>query len=563
MRDASPTISPDLHKALGRHNVWLQSDGCDGERAELETADFSGQNLEGTDFTRSGLPLADFKYARLDGAKFCEFARADLTRTRLPPPIAEFTALQSVEEISQNARKMFFAILLGCTYCWLTIATTSDIGLLTNSYTSRLPVIGTEILIAFFYWVAPVVMMMVFYYLHLYLQRLWEALASLPARFPDGKRLDEHAYPWLLNGLVRHHFDQLKKNRPIYSKLEARITILLAWWVVPFTLLGFWWRYLWRHDWIGTCFHIFLLSGCTWAAMAQLRHSGSVLSGPSATAPKVTRPERLIVGGLALVTILVSVFAIGNPLRLERNNGYFFFADFKDETLSTRPSDWTGIPEKAEVETAKVRGARLSKANLNWADFENAFLVKGYLEKSNLDYTQIKNVDFRRANLKKASLRWANADFARFDDIRARRAKFHNSDLEFCRFRNAYLHEAEFEAAYLNGADLHNAVLTKANLRGAQIGCGIAEPDMIRQCATLTEVNLKEANLAGACFQKADLRGAKGLTPDQLCQAGLDPEIEAAIETQCPQLLKKPAKSDCTGGEQRIQSFADFFRRSK
>ena len=39
-------------------------------------------------------------------------------------------------------------------------------------------------------------------YLHLYLQRLWEALASLPSVFPDHRTLDQAAYPWLLNGMI-------------------------------------------------------------------------------------------------------------------------------------------------------------------------------------------------------------------------------------------------------------------------------------------------------------------------------------------------------------------------
>ncbi len=98
-------------------------------------------------------------------------------------------------------------MLLGCAYAWLTIATTTDARLLTNSASSPLPIIGTDIPIAWFYWAAPVLLLGLYSYFHLYLQRLWEGLSELPAVFPDGKALHKNAYPWLLNGLVRAHFD--------------------------------------------------------------------------------------------------------------------------------------------------------------------------------------------------------------------------------------------------------------------------------------------------------------------------------------------------------------------
>jgi len=44
----------------------------------------------------------------------------------LPDGIAKFDGLGEVEEISKNARKIFFTMLAGCIYSWLTIATTTD-----------------------------------------------------------------------------------------------------------------------------------------------------------------------------------------------------------------------------------------------------------------------------------------------------------------------------------------------------------------------------------------------------------------------------------------------------
>ena len=83
------------------------------------------------------------------------------------------------------------------------IGTTADVDLILNTATSPLPIINTPIPIADFYWVGATILAAVYCYLHLYLLRLWRALATLPAMFPDGTALDEKADPWLLTGLVR------------------------------------------------------------------------------------------------------------------------------------------------------------------------------------------------------------------------------------------------------------------------------------------------------------------------------------------------------------------------
>src|SRR4029453_9165167 len=118
---------------------------------------------------------------------------------------------------------------------------------------SPLPIINTNIAVSGFYLAAPVILLAVYCYFHLYLQRLWRGLTSLPAVFPDGEALDDKAYPWLLNGLVRAHFKKLEPAKRPLTRFENIVSILLAWWVVPFTLLAFWLRFLPRHDWwLGT-----------------------------------------------------------------------------------------------------------------------------------------------------------------------------------------------------------------------------------------------------------------------------------------------------------------------
>ncbi len=276
----------------------------DGGRANLQKAYMAGAKLRGANLGRANLEgavlvgvhglnevrnLQDANLKGVTGLLGTEFARKDITGTRLPDDIHEFKALQVVEETSKNARKIFLSMLLACVYSWWTIATTTGLNLLTNSATSPLPIIGTEIPIAWFYWAAPIILITLFVYLHFYLQHLWALLAQLPAIFPDGKRLDQRAYPWLLTGIVRRHFDLLKKDRslpdkkdensldgepetwkprPAITHLKEWVTILLAWWVVPVTLLAFALRYLPRHEVWGTAFHVALLVASIWGAIS-------------------------------------------------------------------------------------------------------------------------------------------------------------------------------------------------------------------------------------------------------------------------------------------------------
>ena len=51
----------------------------------------------------------------------------------------------------------------------------------------------------------------------------------------------------------------MKTTRPPLSLLQNFVSIVFAWWIVPLTLFLFWLRYLPKHDWFGTTFHIVIL----------------------------------------------------------------------------------------------------------------------------------------------------------------------------------------------------------------------------------------------------------------------------------------------------------------
>ena len=484
----------ELKEILEAHGKWLESGGKEGRRAELRATDLSGVDLRNANLSRADLQEADLSKAALDEANLSEatvfdanltkaalhtadltgadlrganlqearliqtklretqlqgaklatavgllssqFAGSDVSGATLPQDIAKFEGLRFVEETSRITRPMFIGMLAGCVYSWLTIATTEDARLLTNSASSPLPIIQTEIPIAGFYWAASLILLTLYVYLHLYLQRLWVGLADLPAIFPDGKTLGEKAYPWLLNGLVRAHFRRLKYNRPPLSRVQNFVSIVIAWWVVPLTLLLLWGRYLPRHEWVGTGLHIVLLVVSTWFGLVSYRLARAALRGNKPKPfrwKKPWRESRVYLGTTALaigaIFVLISFGAIeGKPRHLFRLHsgppllagvwtwvpygferlGYRTFANLRDAEVSTKPENWRG----EEKDIPLVKGASLKGSDLRYADATRAFLVKAALWGADLQGASLEGANLQGANLTLANLQGANLEGA-------------------------------------------------------------------------------------------------------------------------------------------------------
>ncbi|MBL6448666.1 pentapeptide repeat-containing protein [Fulvivirga sp. 29W222] len=141
----------------------------------------------------------------------------------------------------------------------------------------------------------------------------------------------------------------------------------------------------------------------------------------------------------------------------------------------------------------------LAGSNLNSADISNAFLIETNLENTRLNQTNLENSNLNQAMLKGAYASGAN-------------------------FKDAYLIKAQLENAFLIKSNFKNAFLMEANL---------------------TNCYLTGANFENASLYKADLRGAKGLTFEQLTKAKtlylaqFDDEILNQIKTNIPELVGK------------------------
>jgi uncharacterized protein YjbI with pentapeptide repeats len=586
------TIEPSALRALlDGHGRWFESGGSEGARADLSRtdlaradlsgarlsgailagarlkgadlrgadlvdADLAGANLQGADLTGADLRRSRLRGAILRDARLCDadltgasgvltgqLGGADLSGTRLPDDVGKFDGLVNVTEASRTTQGLFFSILFICAYTWMTVASTRDAQLLNNAAppASRLPILGTDIPLVQFYLVAPLLLLCVFTYFHLCLQRLWEELGELPAVFPDGRALDQRAYPWLLNGLVRVHAPRLRERRSPLSRWQARVSILLAWGLVPLTLVIVWGRYLRAHDWLVTLAQVVLIGLAVGAGFGFRRLAAATLLGAERRAFRWrrawqdARARGVLAAGAATVAFAVLSFGAiegFNPVvehradvkvaapawqqavdlrfwvpRLFQAVGYNPFAQLDEANLSTKPASWAGGHEPRELES--VHGADLGGRNLRYALAYDAFFVNAYLKGADARGCDLRAADLRGADLRSADLRGTN-----FRDAKLQKADLRWANLAGAKLRNDQLQEAQLVEADLTQANLVGADLTGADLRGA-----------ILVGADLTGAKFDGADLAGA-----DLTGATGLTAEQLHAAKLDSRTRLPVE---------------------------------
>jgi BTB/POZ domain-containing protein KCTD9 len=105
----------------------------------------------------------------------------------------------------------------------------------------------------------------------------------------------------------------------------------------------------------------------------------------------------------------------------------------------------------------------LKASNLNSTNLSNSSLIETNLENTRLNQTNLEN-----SNLNQANLKGAYASGANFKDAFLIKAQFENAFLIKTNFKNAFLMEANLKNSYLMGADFENASLYKADLRGAK-----------------------------------------------------------------------------------------------
>lgn len=555
-------IPPELRQILDFHRLWLDTRGKEGSRAILPHYSFqglklSGENLEradlaGAEFQGADLREANLKQAQLQGAIFSQailtgadfrdadleradlgdskglslllLARANLAGCRLPDDQAKFAGLDYVKDASSITSNLFMAMLITCVYTGITVFTTSDVALLTNTGTTKLPLLGVDISVASFYFAAPLLLLAIYIYFHLNLQHLWESLANLPAIFPDGQQLDQKVYPWLFNWLPSAYFirlQELKNRRVFMAHLQKYLAAFFAWFFLPLTLVLLGGRYLYVRNLYVTHYHLLIVAAAVWFGLRFSYYAGTTLRGENG------KKSGRVLGNavwtclvLLLMYALADGFIYGVPARLEPDLrpeiGWFkhrtlvpevldslrlrIVVNFEEKDVSTRsaPGEGRKGEKDADRESPLARGAPLKGRNLWYAGAKGAYMARADLRRANLEEgAYLLGVDLREAKLGEAGYPWLAAELPKALLVKADLSKA-------CLYR-ANLHRAILEGANLTGCELEAAVLAEANLRYANL-----------RGAKLKGTILRAANLQGA-----DFTGAKDLEARQIKEANV------------------------------------------
>ena len=586
---------PGLLEILKRHEIWLSSAGHRGQRADLNNTDlqdmdfrgvhFRSAILEGANFTRADLRRADLFEAVLlkanlqdadlstaTGLVAGQLAGTNVSGAKLPEALSKFETLAHANDMAQSGARAFFLILLTCAYAWLTIGTTVDARLLTNSASSPLPIIQTQVPIVGFYWVAPILLFGLYVYFHYYMREYWNELALLPNIFPDGKERELKIYPWIVNNLVAAYSTHVRKAS-FSSRLQSFLSILLGWGLIPLTLFGLWFRYLARHDWNATSFQIALFSLAVGIGIWSYRAMSASLS---LRIQSFTSQLAWLVGAVAcLLLVLLSYGAIDGEPRSWPENRLIrqvslpmfdaeerfdlvrlwrrlvptiltcAFADFTDQSVSDRQDPKYPI-------SGPHSGAHLARTDLRYASGSNVFLSHSDLRHalmngvhfpysdftgSDLSDTILENAYFFQTIFREASFSTANLRGAYLGYTNLSKASAPNADLTNAILLNADLREADFHISNLTRASLAGADLRGARLDGA-----------ILVSAVLIGARMEGANLSKTRLHGADLREVSGLSQIQISQAcvdattqlppGIEPPGSRQSETPCAEEIK-------------------------
>lgn len=529
----------ELRQVLNSHDTWVRTDGARGFPADLAHGDLSGQDfsgmrLDGADLSGARLERANFsgaflketnlkeahlekadlsganfngaffggarglETADLTGADFTAvqglsdqvFAGQDLTGVVLPGILETFGGVRQVDALSKPARSMFLGLMGACLYAWLVIGAATDSNLIVNAPGAPLPILQASVPLVGFFVLAPGLLFVLYLYLHLYLQRLWQELGALPAVFPDGRPLHLTVFPWLLTCLAPWHVGRLKERRAPTHWLQVALTVFAAWVMTPLTLFAFWARSLPRHDGVLSFYLLVLVLFSVGAGLYFYQQAERALRPEPSW---FDRKWREIAGAVAASILLLAfwvhaVAAFGGGGWQIDTLGLRTFAHLEGAALSHISTVQPSVIKRAGVSRERAWPGAVIGASFEGRDFRNAqgagmFAAMGHFNRA----------DFYGADL------YASV--------------FAGADMIETRFTRAVLSRADFSDVTAIAANFTLAVLYRTNLSRADLsGANLARAD-------LGEANLTAATLRGADISGANLSTARGVTQEQLRSA--------------------------------------------
>lgn len=351
-----------------------------------------------------------------------------------------------------------------------------------------LPIVETEVGFAEFLVVGPIVLMSIWAYLQINLQRAWRQ--PIPTSAPRWPVLGLYAHPipalmgWIVQtALVQVLLFAFAFKARIFPWGEGLFLLIFAGSFAIALLAVYrrwpdeprpWLRRGWKNPLLrrgSLSVELFILPLCFF------------LAGPFLL-PDTKDMAKAELSGINLIGMRMTGFNLRGANLSNTRLGHI-------------------VLEQVNLQEANLQGANLSKANLQQAD-----LTKANLTEVDLQQADLRLADLRLADLTKAFLWKADLTKAKLQEADLTEADLTEADLT-----EAFLWKANLTKAIFHGAELQQAILQGADLTKANL-----------QQADLFQADLQEAGLWKANLQKADLNGARlvrarNLTRSQLCDA--------------------------------------------
>lgn len=463
----------------------------------------------------------------------------------------------SYAENVRHSRNNFFVMLLAQFYCLITIETTQDAALLSNSTTQKLPILETSISIETFYILAPLILLLVFFHFQIHLKSIWRSAAALAQS--EGKDLMTlvDTFPWFITSSMARRFARGQRDRGGFSGwFEYNVGLLFGWFSTALVIFMIWARYLTKHDWTISIYHVALFAVAVAGAVYFMSASKANLQGVDVRGWRIaSRGTAILIAFVAPAAALgystwwlfeaqdrngcqnsytaecSAIFLLRDRLRVA---GLDPAAALDGADVSARPENWAPSAESDLEQLAAVRGANLRGEDLRYASAKNALFVRSDLREATLRLGDFEGAWFQGADLSGADMSFskfvgANFDHAIFSTSGRRLGEpapaIQRTELDPWGqpWRTPVANETVFDSADLTGASFYkarfiggrgvDALFSGANFTGAAgQGCFFERSDF-REAklddAAFTDCGFHEASFHGASMQRVSLSGSR------------------------------------------------------
>ncbi len=439
--------------------------------------------------------------------------------------------LENIAEQTKSTRNLYLVYISYLLYFTLSIFSIQDIELLLDS-TVTLPFFQVPVATDAFFYLAPVLAIVLFVYFQLHLTKLRELINALRVL---AREKVVHISPWLVT-------DVGVPGKSQVSKLQQAIVRIALWWLLPLTLALCTYWILTKHD----TWDSFIVTNIFMIGVGfnlYFRYKASPTRRMTWLSNKVQKLRRMQKHLLGIVMFYLWIYVLFGAVIPSINSGAIFLKLYNAD-ISAKPAiaestrSWAVLNgvnlngadlryayfHRASLVRAELRNVKAAYSDFSGADLSFAHLDGAYLSEARLDGADLRSAHLDGAYLSEACLDSADLSYASLDGAYLGFASLDRADLHAARFNGASLHAAHLNGAALSRASLDRADLSFAKLHGAKLrsahldGASIFSAHLDGadlRAARLDSVELRLAKLHGADLRNAKLHGA------DLCDADL------------------------------------------